>query len=223
MQILRKLEAAKKAIMSACNTCKGHGCRDCIKKVESINVWADAGIPVLYWDLNINTFNGDAHFKNTVKNILSDIDKLYNNGDILVFSGSHGTGKTWAGAEILKFAASNKYTIQYASMSEIVTILLSKDYDKYSFNHKLLYSDIIFIDEVDGRFMPSSENGMNIFGAMIENIVRTRIQNKLPILLATNNSQINDVFDGSFKKTFSSLFSLKNLINIPVGGTDLRK
>ncbi len=220
--VQKKYEIAKKAIMDNCNTCHGHGCRHCISDIEKINNWTNASIPVLYWDYTLDTFNGDTNFKEVIKQLISTVDKLYADGSVLIFNGKYGVGKTWAGTELLKTAISKKYTAKYTSMSEIVNILLSKDVDKYIFNQKLLYSDLIFIDEVDSRFMPNTENGMNIFGTMMENIIRTRLQNRLPLILSTNNSNINEIFDGIFGQTFNSLFASKNIMHIPVGGIDLR-
>jgi DNA replication protein DnaC len=218
----RKQELARKAIVDACATCKGHGCRHCSSAVMKINGWANSGIPVIYWDYTMETFNGDIALKNVIEKQVKEIELLYNNGSILVFGGKYGVGKTWAGTELLKTALVNKYTAQYTSMSDLVNTMLSKDIEKYSFHQKLLYSDFVFIDEVDARFIPSNENGMNMFGTMMENIIRTRLQNKLPIIMATNNSDINEVFDGTFGQVFNSLFSSKSVISIPVGGIDLR-
>lgn len=221
MQIQRKTEAAKKEIMNACATCFGNGCRECASKVECINAWSKAGIPVAYWHYDMQTFKGDNAFRLRLIELVNTIEKVYADGKSIAMTGKYGVGKTFGACELLKTFILRGYTAKYTTMSEIVDMVLAKD-DRYVFKMALLQSDIICIDEFDSRYVPTTERGKDMFGANLENIIRTRFQNKLPILFCTNNSSLDDVFDGTFQQTFSSLFAESNLINLPVGGVDLR-
>lgn len=221
MQVQKKIEAAKKAIMNACATCKGHGCRDCVKNVEKINLWANAGIPVAYWEYSLHTFNGDEAYKSKLVSLAGSIDEMYDNGKMYAFTGKYGVGKTFGACHLLKSAINNSYTCRYTTMSEIVDMVMSKE-ERFDFKQTLLYCDIICIDEMDSRYIPTTDRGKDVFGSTIETIIRSRLQHKLPTIFCTNNSSLDEVFDGTFEQTFNSLFSVKNVINIPVGGVDLR-
>lgn len=221
MQIQRKIEAAKKAIMSACQTCKGFGCRDCVKKVECINVWANAGIPNTYWTLSLHSFPGDPAYKARLEALLKTPDDMYNDGKLYAFTGKYGVGKTFGACEVLKTVISRGFVGRYTTMSEVVDMVMSKE-ERFDFKQALLLSDFIVIDEFDSRYIPATDRGKDVFGSTLENIIRTRLQHKLPTIFCTNNASIDDVFDGTFEQTFASLFSAKNVVNIPVGGVDLR-
>jgi DNA replication protein DnaC len=134
--------------------------------------------------------------------------------------GVHGLGKTFGACEILKGAMAKKYTCKYTTMSEIVDMIISKDYE---FKTHLLHSDFLVIDEFDSRYIPTSDRGKDVFGSNLENIIRTRFQNDMPIIFCTNNTNgMQEIFDDTFQQTFKSLFAESNLISISVGGTDLR-
>ena len=205
--------------MNACPTCKGNGCRDCIRKVEKINAYSAACIPVAYWGYNLQSFQGDANFKGFVENLTKTVEAVYNEGNSYAFVGRHGVGKTFGACEVLKAAITHGYTAKYTTMSEIVDLIISKDIE---FKMALLHSDFLVIDEFDSRFIPTTDRGKETFGANLENIIRTRFQNRMPIIFCTNNSSINDVFDDTFKQTFNSLFAESNITSVAVGGIDLR-
>lgn len=220
MQILKKQEAAKQLIKNACIECHGYGCHICAPKLEAINRWSTASIPMLYWDLSSITFLGDNNFKNKVEEYKLKINTLYNFGKSYAFVGGFGVGKTWGATEILKKACAQNYSAKYTTMQECIDTLISRE--GYLFRKELLEADFICIDEVDSRFLPNSENGKELFATHMENIIRTRFQHKLPIFFCSNNNSLNEIFDGLFGQAFSSLFA-ENLITIPVGGVDLRK
>lgn len=223
MHLEKKQELLKQSVMANCNTCKGFGCVDCARQVEIINIYSLASIPIAYWDYTMSGFNGDKVFFDILKSYVANIKGLYLEGKSLVFAGRHGVGKTFGAITLLKIALKNDLMGYYTTMNEIIDVALSKDSGKYNFKHILLETDLLVIDEMDSRFIPSSDLGKEIFGSNLESIVRTRFQNKLPIIFCTNNSSLKEVFDGTFEQTFSSLFSNKNIITIPVGGIDLRK
>jgi len=224
MRVIRKAELARKAIMDACSTCNGHGCRECMQKVERVNILSAACIPVAYWNYTLKGFKGDDKFKDNIEKYVRSLDELYTDGKSLAIAGRHGVGKTFAACEILKAAMTLRYVAKYTTMSEIIDRIISKDYE---FKTSLLHSDFLVIDEFDSRYIPTSDHGKEVFGTSLENIIRTRIQNKLPIIFCTNNlAGLSDIFDDptftTFAGTFKSLFAESNLITISANGVDLR-
>ena len=81
--------------------------------------------------------------------------------------------------------------------------------------------DFIVIDEVDRRFFPSTAS-QELYGNHFENILRTRVQNKLPTILCTNSEDISQIFEGEFESSFASLRS-QFIKVIKAGGKDARK
>jgi DNA replication protein DnaC len=221
MVVQKKIEAAKQAIMNACATCRGQGCRVCAKKVERVNVWANAGIPVAYWTYSLQTFTGDAAYKTKLESLLKSVDAIYDSGKLYAFTGKYGVGKTFGACEILKNALARGYVGRYTTMSEVVDMIMARE-ERFDFKQSLLLSDFIVVDEFDSRYIPSTDRGKDVFGSTLENIIRSRLHHKLPIIFCTNNSSLGEVFDGTFEQTFDSLFSANNVVNIPVGGVDLR-
>lgn len=221
MLITKKRDATKQAIMNACPTCKGQGCRECALAIEYINLWSNAGIPVAYWDYSLNSFTGDVNFKNKIEEYTKNIDKLYIAGKSYAFVGKFGVGKTFAACEVLKSALIKRYTALYTTMNEIIDMLISGG-EKYEFKQKVLHHDFLVIDELDSRYLPNSDNGKELFATNLEVIIRTRFQHRLPIIFCSNNSSLNELFDGLFGQAFGSLFA-ENLITIPAGGRDLRQ
>ena len=82
--------------------------------------------------------------------------------------------------------------------------------------------DFLAIDEVDSRHFSDTEQAQQYFGSNFERIVRYRSQNNLPILLASNNSSLDEVFSGQHKRVIDSLLSNVSEV-IPSLGKDFRK
>lgn len=215
----KKAELIKQSIANNCSKCFGLVCRECAPEIERINIYMAANIPLKYWNYTFDTFNGDMLFKKRIMELTQDITKLYMEGNSFFLTGPHGIGKTFAACEILKTSLKNGLKAIYSTMTEIIDMAIN---GKSNYKHELINADIICIDELDSRYIPTSERGQEVFGSNMENIIRTRFQNELPIIFCTNNSSYMDIFGGPFENAFSSLFASKKIIHIPVGGKDLR-
>ena len=79
----------------------------------------------------------------------------------------------------------------------------------------------IVIDELDTRFM-GSENAADLFGRILEPIMRTRIQNRMPLFFCTNSIKIEGSFSGPLQASIESLFNLVRFIPV-IGGKDVRE
>ena len=80
--------------------------------------------------------------------------------------------------------------------------------------------DFVVIDEVDQRFFPTILS-MEFYGNQLENILRSRMQNRLPTIMCSNSPDISQIFGGEFKKSFESLGSQFIRI-LPAVGKDVR-
>lgn len=192
-------------------------------KLTAINRYAESNIPIEYWSLKMERdFTGDSRLLDKYNEYVKDLKSSYINGASICFAGSHGLGKTFSVTCILKKANQKGYTCLYTTLSDIVNVLTQANgEEKFLARRELAMVDFLVIDEFDSRFMPS-ENAADLYARSLENVFRTRSQNKLPTLMCTNSPNIVESFNGPLKASIDSL--LKGYLKIfPVFGDDFRK
>jgi DNA replication protein DnaC len=191
--------------------------------VEMFQRYYNANIPVDYWWRDMHDFIGPKILKNYYNSITLDIKKSFKEGQSARFAGSHGTGKTITVSSILKrVVESNKYSALYVNLTDIIHIMLNTDSEtKNTARSMLLSEDFVVIDELDTRFM-GSENAADLFGRILEPIMRTRIQNRMPLFFCTNSIKIEGSFSGPLQASIESLFNLVRFIPV-IGGKDVRE
>ncbi len=186
------------------------------------NRYSESNIPLEYWDLKVDdSFAGPKELKEVFNFIVSDIDNFYRSGSSLCFAGSHGIGKTLSAINVLKLASHKNYNCLYTTLSDIVsTLTTASNEDKFIARKELMMIDFLVIDEFDPRFM-QTESAADLFGVMLENIFRTRSQNKLPTIMCTNSPNPVESFTGSIKQSISSLMAKVQVVSLI--GQDFRK
>lgn len=181
-----------------------------------------ANIPVDYWWRDMTDFIGPQSLKSFYESYVSDLKAAYKEGKRARFGGSHGVGKSMTCACILKrVVETQKYSALYVNLTDVIHVLLTSSSEEKIWARKtLLESDFLVIDEFDERFM-GSENAADLFGRMLEPIMRTRIQNRMPLFFCTNTAKIESSFSGPLKASIESLMNLVKLVPI-IGGDDAR-
>lgn len=190
----------------------------------AINRYAESNIPIEYWTLRMDkNFVGDPKLKQKFEEYIADLNKSYADGISICFAGGHGLGKTMTTTCILKEAAKKGYSCLYTTISDVVSILTSNNWDdKFLTKRELTLVDFLVVDEVDQRFFKQSDAANETFARTLEFILRTRMQNKLPTLLATNSPQIKETFITLFKDSIGSLMSKIETFSV-MPGPDFRK
>ena|SRR3990167_3097231 len=214
----KKIELAREEVFASCGC--GKGCGKCSGKLKFVDKMAEAHIPVMYWTLKMSDFSGAKNIKDSIIGYTTDLDRHYKNGTNVCLSGTLGTGKTYGLTNILKAALSSGYVAYYTTLSEMVHELTS-NLTKFSTNQVLLQADFLAIDEVDSRHIAQSDAAQDFYGTIFERILRSRLQNRLPTLLATNNSNLEDAFGKQFRKIIESL-SASCMMVVPALGQDYR-
>lgn len=132
------------------------------------------------------------------------------------------THNTMACACILKrIVETDKFSALYVNLHDIISVMLNSQPDvKTQAKEILLNVDFLVIDEVDSRFMPT-ENAADLFGRILEPILRTRIQNRMPLFFCTNTSKVEDSFSGPLQASIQSLMYLVKTVPV-IGGDDAR-
>lgn len=225
----RKILEALEQTIRKCSICSNKPnvkldqnlCSSCRLNNKRIQRYAEANIPVIYWDLEMElNFHGDPSLKEKYQEITKDLRQSYREGVAICFAGGHGRGKTMTCCNILKRAVEKNFSGLYVNLNDIVSVMLNRDSeDRGTARRELLMVDFLVIDEFDSRYM-SNDKASDLFGKILEEIFRTRSQNSLPILMCTNDLDVKKSFTGAIKESIDSLMS--TVRTVPVLGKDQR-
>lgn len=218
----KKIDLKKKDAVRNCSECSGESCKKCYSKKLRIDKYANANIPVEYWDKSFKSFSGDENFKKLITSKLKNIDSLYSEGKSMIFVGTLGTGKSYTASCILKRAIVAGYTGLYVTMADVVANILSVEVDTAKYYNRLLGADFLVIDEFSSHWIFPSDKSEQLFGSSLEFVLRTRFQNQLPTVLCSNDSDIDEIFGGFFGKSFKSLRSHHTELYV-IAGKDYRR
>lgn len=196
---------------------------DGARLAEAFHRYYLSNIPVDYWYRDMIDWQGPSNLKKYYDEVTLDVRASFKAGKSALFAGKHGVGKSLTTACILKRAVeSGQYTSLYVNLVDIIRVLLTSASDVKTNGHELLLNvDFLVIDEMDSRFM-GSENAADLFGRILEPIMRTRIQNRMPSFFCTNTSKIEESFSGPLQASIESLMKLVKLIPV-IGGEDARE
>lgn len=196
-------------------------CEACRVKMEAYRRYANSNIPIRYWFLNMKKdFSGSKILLDKYNEIVNDINLSYANGICICFAGMHGVGKTLTSTNILKKAAERGFSSLFVTLGDVVDNIVSPNSDKAAIRYELLTVDFLVIDEFDSRYM-TSDSAAELYGKILENIIRTRVQNMLPIILCTNSPNVIESFSGPIRQSIESLMNYIKII--PVVGDDYRR
>lgn len=193
-------------------------------KTDTINRYAASNIPVDYWQLHMSkNFTGDPRLLKRYEEYVTDLKASYFNGTSICLAGGHGAGKTMTSCCILKAACIKGFTSLYTTMTDVVSALTQSNGDeKLLAKRELTMVDFLFLDELDYRFF-STDLAKDLYGRTFETVIRTRLQNKLPTILATNSPNIKENFVSLFKDSLGSLLSKVEVFTVMPGIEDFRK
>jgi DNA replication protein DnaC len=214
----------KNKITSDCSTCntKTSGyCNKCNLKLKLLDRYIEANIPIDYWFKSAEDFKGDANLLSIYKTIENDIEAFYIKGKHYFLKGTNGVGKTYWSTMLLKRAAEKGYSSLYCTLFDIVNVVVhSSMTDKFEANRELKMCDFLVIDEFDPRFFGTG-NAAELYGRVLESIIRIRFSNKLPTVLITNNLDPVKSLGDDLSVSIGSLVNLME--EIPVIGQDYRR
>lgn len=187
-------------------------------KKKMLHKYYEANIPVKYWSLEMKRdFAGGKNILEYYSQITEDITSTYKKGLAACFAGSFGVGKTMCSTNILKRATEKGFSGLFVNLNDIISALKSNE--QFQARQELLQTDFLVIDEFDSRYM-STQASSDFYGRTLEDVLRSRIQNRVPIILCTNNPNPTMSFEGTLQQSISSLFN--NVDIFPFFGEDYR-
>ena len=184
---------------------------------KALHRYFDANIPVMYWSLEMTNFTGDPSVLQDYKYYINDIPGLYKNGLAVCFAGGHGVGKTFMVTSILKRVLEKGYSGLYVNLSDIVSSM--KSGEQFMARKELLTVDFLVIDEFDPRYM-GSDAASDFYGRVLEDVLRHRSQNKLPLMMCSNSPSPEKSFKGDLNCSIQSIWNFVEVV--PVLGSDYR-
>jgi hypothetical protein len=216
----RKIEAEKTRIIANCAKCDGVGCAVCQRYCSFIDSMAEACVPADYWFRDMGQWHGDPELGEWLKSsYLTKLGDVYADGKVLCLIGARGVGKTMAACNILKKAILSGYSAHYVSLVDAIDNLVSVDAHEYRRMLKMV--DFLVVDEVDQRFF-GTVNSRALYGNQFEGILRTRTQNRLPMVMCSNASDLDEIFADEFQESFRSLRA-QFFVEKVLTGKDARK
>lgn len=188
----QKLEQSNLKIKNKCKICSTTNdfiCDNCLIAQKLLQRYFEANIPVDFWFKSIKDFKGDESLIEIYNEINKDIKEYMTNGFSIFLKGRFGTGKTLMSSLLLKKIVQCGYNGLYTTLSDVVTIIVhGNNESKFNSFRELKMTDFLILDEFDPRFFKSNEASAELYGRILENIIRIRFQNYMPTILITNNS-----------------------------------
>ncbi len=222
----QKLEQSRLKIKNKCKICSvsnESSCDTCIVAQKLLQRYYDANVPVDFWFKSMKDFKGDENLADLYKEINNDITAYITKGFSIFLKGRHGTGKSMVSSLILKKIVQAGYNGLYTTLSDIVTVIVNGGNEsKFESYRELKMTDFLILDEFDPRFFRSNEASAELYGRILENVVRIRFQNYMPTILITNNADPMKDLGSDLGASISSLIS-GYARTITVTGPDFRR
>lgn len=185
---------------------------------KALHRYFEANIPVKYWGLEMDVhFTGDESLLEEYHRLTKDIENIYKAGESVCFAARYGVGKTFCATNILKRALEKGYSGLYLNLNDIVSVM--KSGESYVARKELITTDFLVVDEFDPRYM-GSDQASDFYGRMLEDVLRNRSQNRLPLFLCSNHQDPVRAFGGEIQESVKSLWNYVEVI--PVLGKDYR-
>ena len=203
-----KSRIKKEDILSKCNVCTDIlVCQKCSARLKLLDRYINANIPVDFWHREMSDFQGDKKLSKLYSTINEDLKEYYLNGKSYLLVGNHGVGKTFFGCGLLKLACAKNYRALYSTMGDIVNVLVNGDKKvRYDARRELMMVSFLVLDEFDSRFM-GSDAAAELFGRILESIIRIRLQNHMPTILVSNNGDPTEALGNHLGPSMNSLIN----------------
>lgn len=218
------LKQLKTKLISQCKYCNGKGCTYCAMEFDLHTKYAQAGIPIKYWDLNLTDLDPNGKGVKEVTNYVKKLKLAYMEGQGLLAYGKNGNGKTLCACAIGKEAIKQGYSVRFTFLGEIIAAFMNTMYDskqRERLKDDILGVDFLILDDIDKAYISEDSKYVN---SILDTLFRTRVQNNLPVIM-TANKPINNILQSNSEEVFTkSLLSLfdESLLSVLFYGSDKR-
>lgn len=210
-------ECGCKSIDNICNKCYEH--------LEHIKNYIECGIPLRYFDLDLEVLNSKKNIVNKqqymlkiqlYKNVKAYIEKLdlnFAQGKGILISGDIGTGKSTAIMNIAKAACDKQKNIKIIYMSELINNMFSED----SVLDNISNYDALFIENIESVYVKKDSNYVE---TVIDSLFSLSIKYNVPLFITTHLDK-NQLKQKLTPHAFSLLHEICDIYSLE--GIDIRK
>lgn len=221
------LKRRKQQLRDNCK-CNGRGCVKCGDQFNVLLKLAEAGVPTKFWDYTLDTCDYlQDNTRSKVQSYINKIDKAFNKGIGLYCYGSNGVGKTLCVSIILKETIKKGYSARFTNLSEAITILSNRTFNRNSdsatYQKEIIEVDFLVLDDLT-KIYKNTENQTSVYiDSVLDQLFRTRANSCLPTLLTANATRGEAIKskEESFALGLLSLFD-EHLLDIHFMGKDIR-
>ena len=207
-----------------CTSISG-ACDKCYKHLENVKRYIECGIPLRYFDLDIEVLNNTKNIVNRqqyqlkirlyngVKEYINNLELNFAQGKGILVCGDTGTGKTTALMNIAKAACNKGKNIQVVYMSELIRDLFNDN----SILDSMSNYDALFLENIENVYIKRDSNYVD---TVIDTLFSLSIKYNIPLFITTNLSQ-KQLKDKFSTHAFSLLHEICDVYSIE--GIDIRK
>ena len=200
-------------------------CDKCYNYLQNVQKWIEAGIPIRYFDLDLEVLKNKSAIKNkqqymlkleiynNVKKYITNLEINFAQGKGILICGDFGTGKTTSMMNIAKEAVNKGKNIEVVYMSE----LIDRIYNGNSIIDKIPNLDAAFIEDFTNCYVKKDSNFVD---TIIDSILSLSIKYNTPLFI-TSNLDIHQLKDKLTPHAFSLLHEICDFYSLD--GIDFRK
>lgn len=174
-------------------------CDHCYNHINKVQKWIEAGIPIRYFDLDLevlknkntilnkNQYMLKLELYNNIKKYIENLDLNFAQGKGILICGDFGIGKTTALMNIAKEAVNRKKNIEVTYMTE----LIERIYNGNSIINEIPNLDAIFIEDFTNCYVKKDSNFVD---TIIDSILSLCIKYNVSLFITSNydKQQLND-------------------------------
>jgi DNA replication protein DnaC len=181
-----------------------------------------AGIPQSYWDIDGQNFRGDPKAKNLVRLYCDHLKEALEQGQGIIFSGQHGTGKTSLACMIGKEALQQGFTVKYISIAKILDMII-EGFDSKQAKERLDTMieriEFLILDDLGKEYKGIREQLTPMMNLKLDSLLRERL-NRIRVTIGTTNYDVKAIKDRYGDSVMSAIYGSCKIVE--VGGYDYR-
>jgi len=201
-------------VKNTCPTCFGDRTYEFLGETVECNCRLQLSLAKNYFNANIgdryqrldwSDYFGDEDALGVAKEYLSNHKLMVASGVNVFLCGSYGTGKTLLASLIAKELVKMKYSVYFATFSEMIEMFTAGWTDhseKKTYEKRIVNSDVLVLDDVGQELRTKSRLEESTF----DNALRRRVINSKPTII-TANLNSDDLRSGYGEAIFALLMS----------------
>lgn len=175
-----------------------------------------AGIPQSYWDIDWQNFRGDPKAKSLVQLYCEYLKRALEEGQGIIFSGQHGTGKTTLACLIGKMALKQGFTVKYISIAKILD-LINESFESKQAKERLDTMiervEFLILDDLGKEYKGVREQLTPMMNLKLDSLLRERL-NRIRVTIGTTNYDVKAIREKYGDSVLSAIYGSCKIIEV---------